>query len=44
MILITAAIISLSTTFLLCIRLRQMSDATEAATEAVAMRRIQAKG
>jgi hypothetical protein len=44
MILITAAIISLATTMLLCIRLRQMSDATEAATDAAAMRRIQAKG
>jgi hypothetical protein len=40
MILITAAAISFTTTFLLCIRLRQMSDATDAA----AMRRIQAKG
>lgn len=37
---ITAILISLTTTFLICIRLRQMSDATEAA----AMRRIQARG
>jgi hypothetical protein len=44
MILFTAAIISLATTMLLCCSLRITSDATEAANEAAAMRRIQAKG
>jgi hypothetical protein len=44
MIIAITAIVSLTTTMLLCHRLRQISDATEAATEAAAMRRIQARG